>query len=60
MTDNRLNAERGQPMLFALLQPGQRGSSDALLPMALLLLLQLLLQAELLQVVTHSLRQQPR
>jgi hypothetical protein len=49
MTDNRLNAERGQPMLFALPQPGQRGSSDALLLMELSQLLQL--QAELPQVV---------
>jgi hypothetical protein len=64
MTDNRLNAERGQPMLFALPQPGQRGSSDALLLMELSQLSQLLqllqLQAELPQVVTHFLRQQPR
>jgi len=35
MTDNRLNAERGQPMLRLQLQPGQRDSSDVLLPMAL-------------------------
>jgi hypothetical protein len=29
MTDNRLNAERGQPMLFALPLLGRRDSCDA-------------------------------
>jgi len=55
MTDNRLNAERGQPMLRLQLQPGQRGSSDALLLMELLQLLQL--QAELPQAVGLGRRQ---
>jgi len=48
MTDNRLNAERGQPMLRLQLEPGQRGSSDALLLLELPQLLQL--QVELPQV----------